>query len=141
MAKKSMEAELVDEVRDPEPQVVRPFAPVATAPAASALPPTPPQMAPDRSSAVKHEAAAPVATAAPAPPVPKSAAFPWGFLVKHPSYGALRVRQDEASTEVEAKEVFRKARCPHLSMELLDRSGFRVSAVAFTPAATEIGKD
>ena len=107
-------AELVDDFNDPEPEIVRPSA-VATLPAparpfAAATQPTPPD------------------------------SFPWGWLVKHPGYGALRVRRDEAITEAEAKEIYRKSKCPHIPLEILDKSGFRVSAVAFTPAATERGK-
>jgi hypothetical protein len=80
----------------------------------------------------------------PPPPVavhnPAADKFPWGWLLKHPSFGAFRVRKDEAKSEAEAKEVYRKTRCPHMSQEALDRSGMRLMAVAFRPAATEQGK-
>ena len=106
--------DLVDDFDDPEPAIVRPSA-VATLPEPR-----------------------PFATPAPQPAPPDS--FPWGFLVKHPGYGALRIRRDEALNESEAKEVYRKAKCPHIPMDILDKSGFRVSAVAFVPAGTERGK-
>lgn len=65
------------------------------------------------------------------------AAYPWAYLVKHPSFGALRVRKIEAKTEAEAVEVYRQKRCPHMRRELLENTGLRVAALRFTPAETE----
>lgn len=76
----------------------------------------------------------------PAKAAPKSADFPWGWLVKHPGYGALRVRRDEANNTDEAVEVFRKKKCPGVKPELLAETGMRATALAFVPAATERGK-
>lgn len=71
---------------------------------------------------------------------PGAAAYPWAFLVRHPGYGAMRVRKDQAKTAEEAKEAYRRAKCPHIPTDILDRSGFRVDTLAFRPAATEVGK-
>ena len=87
----------------------------------------------------KATPAAPQVVAAP----PKTAAddaFPWGFLVKHPSFGALRVRKDEASNEAEAIEVYRKTKCPHMKTAQLTDTGMRISVLKFVPAETERGK-
>lgn len=65
---------------------------------------------------------------------------PYGWLIKHPGYGALRVRKDQAKTEEQAIEVYRKARCPHLSRAQLEDTGLRLSVRSFIPADTERGK-
>lgn len=67
-------------------------------------------------------------------------AFPWGFLIKHPSYGALRIRRDEAKTEAEAIEVYRQRKCPHMKLAALENGGIRIGVLAFRPAETERGK-
>ena len=66
--------------------------------------------------------------------------FPWGWLVKHPGYGAMRIRRDQANSTDEALEVYRKAKCPHMTRERLDQTGLRLSSLAFKPADTERGK-
>lgn len=64
-------------------------------------------------------------------------AYPWAFLVKHPSFGALRIRKVDAKTETEAAEAYRQKRCPHMKLEQLGNTGLRVSPLKFTPAETE----
>lgn len=81
----------------------------------------------------------PAKTAA-APPATPDPRYPFGWLVKHPGYGALRVTNDEAKTLDEAVEVYRQKKCPHVKRELLDETGTRATALAFRPAATEVGK-
>lgn len=82
--------------------------------------------------------------APPAPPVveapPVDDRFPWGYLVKHPSFGTMRVRKDEAASDGEAIEVYRKKKCPHMKTAQLTDSGMRIAVLKFTPAATEKGK-
>lgn len=74
------------------------------------------------------------------PSTPGEDQYPWGFMVKHPSFGAVRVRKDEATNVLEAAEVYRKKRCPHMTLAGLEKSGVRVSVLKFQPAATEWGK-
>ena len=65
---------------------------------------------------------------------------PWGYLIKHPGYGALRVRKEEARTEAEAIEVYRRKRCPHLKLVQLEETGLRANVRRFVPAETERGE-
>lgn len=81
-----------------------------------------------------------VPTPAPAPKAKIADPWPWGFYVKHPSFGALRVRRDEANSEEEAIEVYRKTKCPHVKGDMLASSGLRCTVTKFVPAETERGK-
>ena len=117
------QGKLVDDVVDDEPQKGPP-------PAIQSQPAGFPACAGSAQAAKVQPIAAPK----------KSPKFPYGFMVKHPSYGSLRVRNEEAASEEEAMEVYRKKKCPFLSKAQLADTGLRMGVLSFQPAATEIGK-
>ena len=66
--------------------------------------------------------------------------FPWGWMIKHPSFGSLRVRTDEAANEAEAKAIYCEKKALGMSTEALEKSGLRIVVQRFRPADTEAGK-
>lgn len=66
--------------------------------------------------------------------------YPWGWMVKHPSFGSLRLRTDEAANMDEAKRVYCERKAQGMTMDALEKTGLRISVQRFRPADTEVGK-
>ena len=66
--------------------------------------------------------------------------YPWGWLIKHPSFGSLRVRTEEAANQDEAKEVYCTKKALGMTLKHLEETGLRVNVMRFRPADTEAGK-